>query len=46
MERMTVLAPLGMLGYGIPARSMEEGLARNPDALTWARVCPSRTGAR
>lgn len=34
MERMTVLAPLGMLGYGIPARSMEEGLARNPDALT------------
>ncbi|MBI4255245.1 MAG: acyclic terpene utilization AtuA family protein, partial [Candidatus Rokubacteria bacterium] len=34
MERMTILAPLGMLGYGIPARSMEEGLARNPDALT------------
>ena len=22
---MTVLAPLGMLGYGIPARSMERG---------------------
>lgn len=34
MARMTILAPLGMLGYGIPARSMAEGLARNPDALT------------
>jgi len=30
---MTVLAPEGMLGYGIPVRSMEEGLARNPDVL-------------
>jgi hypothetical protein len=34
MARMTILAPLGMLGYGIPARSMAEGLARDPDALT------------
>lgn len=34
MDRMTILAPLGMLGYGIPARSMAEGLARDPDALT------------
>ncbi len=25
-DRMTVLAPEGMLGYGIPVRSMEEGL--------------------
>ena len=33
MNRMTVLAPEGMLGYGIPVRSMEEGLARNPDVL-------------
>lgn len=32
-EQMTVLAPEGMLGYGIPVRSMEEGLARNPDVL-------------
>lgn len=32
-ERMTVLAPLGMLGYGIPARSLAEGLARDPDVL-------------
>ncbi len=32
-ERMTVLAPEGMLGYGIPLRSMEEGLKRNPDVL-------------
>ena len=30
---MTVLAPLGMLGYGIPARSMERGLARDPATL-------------
>ena len=30
MRPMTVLAPLGMLGYGIPARSMERGLARDP----------------
>ena len=32
-ERMTVLAPEGMLGYGIPARSMQAGLARDPDVL-------------
>ena len=32
-DRMTVLAPEGMLGYGIPVRSMEEGLARDPDVL-------------
>ena len=33
MRPMTVLAPLGMLGYGIPARSMERGLARDPAVL-------------
>src|SRR5512144_123540 len=33
MNPMTVLAPLGMLGYGIPARSMERGLARDPAVL-------------
>src|SRR5215472_2906017 len=32
-DQMTVLAPEGMLGYGIPARSMEEGLKRQPDVL-------------
>ena len=32
-DRMTVLAPEGMLGYGIPERSMREGLARDPDVL-------------
>src|SRR6266849_8353765 len=32
-DRMTVLAPEGMLGYGIPVRSMEEGLKRDPDVL-------------
>jgi hypothetical protein len=32
-DRMTILAPEGMLGYGIPARSMEEGLKRQPDVL-------------
>lgn len=31
--RMTILAPEGMLGYGIPPRSMAEGMKRNPDAL-------------
>jgi hypothetical protein len=31
--RMTVLAPEGMLGYGIPVSSMEAGLARDPDVL-------------
>jgi len=30
---MTILAPEGMLGYGIPPRSMAEGMKRNPDAL-------------
>jgi hypothetical protein len=30
---MTVLAPEGMLGYGIPERSMAEGLRRDPAAL-------------
>lgn len=34
VERMTILAPEGMLGYGIPVRSMGEGLAREPAALT------------
>ena len=32
-RRMTILAPEGMLGYGIPPRSMAEGMTRNPDAL-------------
>jgi hypothetical protein len=32
-DQMTILAPEGMLGYGIPARSMEEGLKRQPDVL-------------
>jgi hypothetical protein len=32
-HRMTILAPEGMLGYGIPPRSMAEGMKRNPDAL-------------
>ncbi|HET9922498.1 MAG TPA: 3-methylaspartate ammonia-lyase, partial [Methylomirabilota bacterium] len=31
--RMTIFAPEGMLGYGIPPRSMAEGMKRNPDAL-------------
>src|SRR5262245_63119411 len=31
--RMTILAPEGMLGYGIPVRSMAEGMKRNPDAI-------------
>lgn len=30
---MTILAPEGMLGYGIPERSMQEGMRRSPDAL-------------
>ncbi|MBI2215765.1 MAG: acyclic terpene utilization AtuA family protein [Candidatus Rokubacteria bacterium] len=33
MRSMTILAPEGMLGYGIPARSLEEGLKRDPAAL-------------
>ena len=32
-RRMTILAPEGMLGYGIPARSMTEGMKRKPDVL-------------
>jgi acyclic terpene utilization AtuA family protein len=32
-DQMTILAPEGMLGYGIPVRSMEEGLKRQPDVL-------------
>jgi hypothetical protein len=32
-DHMTVLAPEGMLGYGIPTRSMQEGLDRGPDVL-------------
>ena len=32
-RRMTILAPEGMLGYGIPVRSMVEGMKRNPDAI-------------
>ncbi len=32
-ERMTILAPQGMLGYGIPIRSLTEGLKREPAAL-------------
>lgn len=32
-QRMTILAPEGMLGYGIPVRSMAEGMKRNPDAI-------------
>ena len=30
---MTILAPEGMLGYGIPVRSMAEGMKRNPHAI-------------
>lgn len=32
-ERMTILAPEGMLGYGIPVRSLAEGIKREPDAI-------------
>jgi acyclic terpene utilization AtuA family protein len=32
-RRMTILAPEGMLGYGIPQRSFDEGMKRNPAAL-------------
>ena len=32
-KRMTILAPEGMLGYGIPVRSMALGMKRNPDAI-------------
>ena len=55
---MTILAPEGMLGYGIPVRSLAEGMKRNPHAIAvdagstdpgrtiWERACPSPTGAR
>lgn len=32
-RKVTVLAPIGMLGYGIPADSFAEGMRRNPDVL-------------
>jgi acyclic terpene utilization AtuA family protein len=32
-DQMVILAPEGMLGYGIPVRSMDEGLKRQPDVL-------------
>ena len=32
-EPMTILAPCGMLGYGIPERSLAEGMKRQPDVL-------------
>ncbi len=32
-SRMTILAPCGMLGYGIPQRSLAEGMKRQPDVL-------------
>ena len=30
---ITILAPCGMLGYGIPERSLIEGMKRNPDVI-------------
>jgi hypothetical protein len=30
---LTILAPCGMLGYGIPERSLIEGMKRQPDVL-------------
>ncbi len=32
-RKVTVLAPVGMLGYGIPPESFAEGLKRDPDVL-------------
>ncbi len=32
-ESLTVFAPQGMLGYGIPERSMRLGMARQPDVI-------------
>ncbi|HKU93912.1 MAG TPA: acyclic terpene utilization AtuA family protein [Vineibacter sp.] len=32
-DRLTVFAPQGMLGYGIPERSMRLGVARQPDVI-------------
>lgn len=33
MKAMTIYAPAGMLGYGIPERSFELGMSLNPDVL-------------
>ena len=30
---LTILAPCGMLGYGIPERSLAAGMKRHPDVL-------------
>ena len=46
MKPMTVLAPLGMLGYGIPARSMERGLARERLSEVHALALPARQRAQ
>lgn len=32
-RKVTILAPCGMLGYGIPAESFAEGLRRDPDVI-------------
>ena len=32
-SQMTILAPCGMLGYGIPERSLVEGMKRQPDVI-------------
>ena len=32
-EKVTVLAPSGMLGYGIPAESFNLGMGRDPDVI-------------
>lgn len=32
-SQLTILAPCGMLGYGIPERSLAEGMKRQPDVL-------------
>ena len=32
-DSLTVFAPQGMLGYGIPERSMRLGMERRPDVL-------------
>lgn len=33
MEEVRILSPLGMLGYGFPVESFEEGLRRKPHAI-------------
>lgn len=33
MEELRILSPLGMLGYGFPLESFEEGLRRAPHAI-------------